>query len=235
MTDKGIMVITGASSGVGRAVSLRFAGEGYLVCALARNVGKLELLAAEGRGKIYSYPTDVSDGGQVERVFAKILEEHGRIDILINNAGLTGGQQPTDFALIDQIIDTNLKGTMYCTFAALPAMQKNGEGRIVNVASIAGVVIGPKGNNGLYAASKHGVVAFSESISKMVRRDGILVTVLCPGGIDTPLWNEENPYPHDSDTMIQPEELADLIAYVLAQPKRTLFKNIIFVPVVEQG
>jgi 3-oxoacyl-[acyl-carrier protein] reductase len=234
MAKKGIMVITGASTGVGKATSLHFVREGYAVCALARSAEKLERLAEEGSGEIFAYPTDVSDGGQVERVFAKILDEHGRIDVLVNNAGVTAGGQPIDFSTIDRIIDTNLKGTLYCTFAALPSMRENGGGRIVNVASIAGVDISAKGGDGLYTASKHGVVAFSEALGKMVRSDGILVTVLCPGGIDTPLWNKENPYPHSKDTMIRPEEVADLIAYVLAQPERTLFKNVIFVPVVEQ-
>lgn len=234
MSNKKIMVITGASTGVGKAAALRFAEEGYVVCALARSANKLEQLASEGRNQIYPYPTDVSDGGQVGRVFTNILEKHDKIDVLINNAGVTGGKQPVDFALIDQIIDTNLKGTMYCTFAALPSMRENGGGRVINVASIAGVDISPAGGNGLYAASKHGVVAFSETIGKMVRHDGILVTVLCPGGIDTPLWNEENQYPHDKDMMIRPAEVADLMAYVLAQPDRTIFKNIIFVPTVEQ-
>lgn len=234
MTSKGIMVITGASTGVGRAAALRFVEEGYSVCALARSADKLAQLASEGRGAIYPYPTDVSDGDRVERSFAKILDAHGRIDVLINNAGVTAGKSPVDFAMIDRVIDTNLKGTMYCTFAALPSMRENGGGHIVNVASIAGVDISPEGNNGLYAASKHGVVAFSESLGKIVRREGILVTALCPGGIDTPLWSEKNPYPYEKSAMIRPEEVADLIAYVLAQPKRTLFKNIIFVPVVEQ-
>ncbi len=234
MTDKGIMVITGASNGVGRATALRFAAEGYGVCALARSVDKLETLASAGEGQIYPYPTDVSDSGQVERVFEKIVTEHNRIDILINNAGVAAGKQPVDFAMIDRVIDTNLKGTMYCTFATLPTMRQHGGGRIVNVASIAGVDIIAEGSNGLYTASKHGVVAFSEALGKMVRRDGILVTALCPGAIDTALWSEENPYPHSREAMIRPEEVADLIAYLLAQPKRTLFKNVSFVPVVEQ-
>ena len=229
------MVITGASTGVGRATALRFAGEGYAVCALARSADKLDELAMEAAGRIVPYPTDVSDSKQVERTFAKILEDHGRIDVLVNNAGVTSGGRPVDVATIDRIIDTNLKGTLYCTFAALPSMRENGGGHIVNVASIAGVDISAKGGDGLYAASKHGVVAFSEALGKMVRRDGVLVTALCPGGIDTPLWNDESPYPYDKDTMIRSEEVADLIAYILAQPKRTLFKNVIFVPVVEQG
>ncbi|MCD6290671.1 MAG: SDR family oxidoreductase [Anaerolineae bacterium] len=229
-----VMVVTGASSGVGRAVALRFAQEGYTVCALARSVDKLERLAKEGDGNIFPYPTDVADSGQVERTFAEILEEHGRIDVLINNAGITTpGRDIVDFATVDQVIDTNLKGTIYCTFAALPTMRENGGGRIINIASVAGAYIHYKGNNGVYAASKHGVVAFSESIGRMVRKDGILVTVLCPGGIDTPLWDGRE-YPYDRSVMIRPEEVADLIAYILQQPERILFKNVIFVPVVEE-
>jgi len=191
-----VMVITGASSGVGRATALRFASEGYAVCALARSVSKLDELAMEAAGKIYPYPTDVSDSKQVERTFAEILEDHGKIDVLVNNAGVTSGGRPIDFAMIDRIIDTNLKGTLYCTFAALPSMRKNGAGHIVNMASIAGVYTGAggSGSNGVYVASKHGVVGFSEALGKMVRREGVLVTALCPGGIDTPLWNDENPY-----------------------------------------
>jgi NAD(P)-dependent dehydrogenase (short-subunit alcohol dehydrogenase family) len=233
MNNMPVMVVTGASTGVGKAVALRFAEEGYRVCALARSVDKLDALAMERSDAIVAYPTDVTDSDQVEQTFAEILEDHGRIDILVNNAGVTTGGKPVDFAMIDRIIDTNLKGTMYCTFAALPAMREHGRGHIFNVASIAGVDISARGGDGLYTASKHGAVAFSEALGKMARRDGILVTALCPGGIDTPLWNDENPYPHDKDTMIRPEEIADLIAYILAQPKRTLFKNVIFVPVVE--
>jgi len=230
-----LMVITGASSGVGRAAALRFANEGYAVCALARRADKLDELAVEAAGKIYPYPVDVSDPPSVERTFAKILEEHAKIDVLVNNAGVTTGGQPVDYAMIDRIIDTNLKGTLYCTFAALPSMRKNGGGHIVNVASIAGVNISEKGGDGLYIASKHGIVAHSEALGRLVRREGVLVTALCPGGIDTPLWNDGNPYPYNESMMIKPEEVADLIAYILAQPKRTLFKNVIFVPVVESG
>ena len=90
--------------------------------------------------------------------------------MLVNNAGLTAGGQTVDNAMIDRIIDTNLKGAIYCTYASIPLMQKNGVGHIVNVASVAGVDIAPRGNNGLYAASKHGMVAFSESIGRKFRR-----------------------------------------------------------------
>jgi NAD(P)-dependent dehydrogenase (short-subunit alcohol dehydrogenase family) len=228
------MIITGASTGVGKAAALRFAQEGYDVCALARSTDKLRELEERTSGAVRAYPADVSDAAAVKNAFAAIRERFRRLDVLVNNAGVTSGGRPADAAMVDRIIDTNLKGAMYCTFEALPMLRDGGGGHIFNVASIAGVDIAPNGNDGLYAASKHGMVAFSESIGKMVRRDGVLVTALCPGGIDTPLWGEENPYPFDKEAMIRPEEVADLIAYILAQPKRTLFKNVIFVPVVEQ-
>jgi NAD(P)-dependent dehydrogenase (short-subunit alcohol dehydrogenase family) len=234
MNQPKIMVVTGASTGVGKAVCLYFSKKGWVICALARSADKLAQLAAEGGEKIYSYPTDVTKSEQVEKTFEQIIQTHQRIDVLVNNAGVTTGKKPVDNNLIDQIIDTNLKGTLYCTFAALPVMQEQKSGRIVNISSIAGVDIAPAGGNGLYAAAKHGVVAFSESLGKMVRKEGILVTALCPGGIDTPLWDEENPYPFPRESMIRPGEVADLIGYILSQPERTLFKNVIFVPVVEQ-
>jgi NAD(P)-dependent dehydrogenase (short-subunit alcohol dehydrogenase family) len=112
-------------------------------------------------------------------------------------------------------------------------MRANGGGSIFNIASIAGVDIKHDGTDGLYGASKHGMVAFSELIGKKYRSEGILVTAISPGGIDTPLWSEENPYPYDPSQRIRPEEIADLIAYILSQPRRTLFKNVIFVPAVE--
>jgi NAD(P)-dependent dehydrogenase (short-subunit alcohol dehydrogenase family) len=220
--------------GVGRTTAERFANEGYTVCALARSKDKLASLAARSPERIFAYPTDVADAASVEASFTRILADHGRIDVLVNNAGVTTDNQPIDAAVIDRVIDTNLKGALYCAYAVLPVMREQGRGHIINVASIAGVDIAAQGNDGLYAASKHGMVAFSESLGKMVRREGVLVTALSPGGIDTPLWTENHPYPLDKEMMIRPEEVADLIAYILAQPKRTLFKNVIFVPVVEE-
>ena len=177
--DKKVMIVTGASTGVGRATALRFAEEGYTVYALARSADKLAQLSQNSAGNIIDKPTDVSDSQQVQATFDSIIAEQGRIDVLVNNAGVTTDGQPVDFQLIDRIIDVNLKGTMYCTYATLPIMQQQGEGRIINVASIAGVDINHFGGNGLYTASKHGMVAFSEAIGKKVRtrrhsRDGFI-------------------------------------------------------------
>lgn len=227
------MLITGASTGVGRAAALRFASQGYTVCALARSEDKLRSLQQENPEAIVPYPCDVRDAGRVTETVEEILSERGTVEVLINSAGVSAGGTHTSPELIDKVIDTNLKGTMYVTHALLPSMRANGGGSIFNIASIAGVDIKHEGTDGLYGASKHGLVAFSELIGKKYRRDGILVTTLSPGGIDTPLWSEDNPYPYDPEQKIKPEEIADLIDYILRQPRSTIFKNVIFVPVVE--
>ncbi|MCJ7736486.1 MAG: SDR family oxidoreductase [Anaerolineae bacterium] len=118
------MVITGASTGVGRAAALRFSGEGYSVCALARSADRLDELAMEAAEKIVPYPTDVSDSKQVERTVAKILEDHGEIDVLVNNAGVTSGGRPVDVATIDRIIDTNLKGALFKNVIFVPVVEQ---------------------------------------------------------------------------------------------------------------
>ena len=226
------MVVTGASTGVGKSIAQYFTNESYTVCGIARSETKLETLGKELGAHFEAYPCDVADKEAVQSTFDSLLKKHGKVDVLINNAGIVP-KHPIDFDMIDQVIDTNLKGTMYCTYAVLPAMKQNGGGSIFNVASIAGVDIGHLGNDGLYHASKFGQVAFGEAVGKKYRKDGILVTTLSPGGIDTPLWNDENPYPFEQNTMIQPGEIAELIDYLLKKPKRLLFKNVIFVPTVE--
>ena len=230
-----VFVITGASTGVGRACALHFAEQGHSVCILARSRQKLEQVQQQAPDKIHAYPTNVTDNNQVLTALQNIEKEHGRVDVLINNAGVVPNPDtPWDGETVDRVIDTNLKGTMYCTYAALPIMKKNRHGTIFNIASISGVDISESGNDGMYAASKYGVVAFADSVGRVVRKDGILITTLCPGGIDTPLWNEKNPYPFDKKEMIRPEEIAELIDYILKQPRRIIFKNVIFVPTVEK-
>lgn len=237
------MVVTGASSGVGRALALHFAAKGMTVCALARREGKLRELQEQHPENIEPYPTDVSDASQVKDTFAAILAAHPQIDVLINNAGVLNRAQfgDEDFEVIDRVIDTNLKGTMYCTYAVLPAMMARGRGRIINISSTAGIPgehIGPEAGIvrfGDYAASKFGVVGFGDLIARDLRHYGILLTTLCPGGIRTPIWEKdgENVYRGDPDDLMAPEEIADLVEFLLDQPDRTLYKTVVFFPTCE--
>lgn len=231
-----VMIVTGASSGVGRALALRFAAEGYTVCAVARGREKLQELEKTtrgGRGAVHPYPCDVRSRDRVQEVFSRMLEEHGGADVLVNNAGVVKMERfhLQDLESIDWMIDTNLKGAMYCTRMVVPSMIERGIGRIINVASVAGTW-GMK-NQVTYGASKHGLVGFGDALGRELAPLGVQVVTLCPGGIDTPLWREDNPYPGREKRLIDPEELVDLVSFILRQPEGTLYKKIVFFPVVE--
>ncbi len=221
------IIITGASSGVGRALTLHLAAAGHTVCALARSEDKLDQVAAEYPANIDTYPTDISIPDQVQRVFGVILKKYTKIDVLINNAGIVrwGNFWEQDFELIDQTIDTNLKGTIYCTRMVIPTMIAHRDGRIINLVSTGGIGSSPRG--ALYVASKHGQVGFGYSMAEALKPYNILVTTLCPGGIDTPLWDK----PHSQ--FMKPEEIAELVAWLLQQPRHILYKTLTFFPTCE--
>jgi NADP-dependent 3-hydroxy acid dehydrogenase YdfG len=231
------MVITGASSGVGEAVARRFSGEGYTVCAVARSEDRLQKLVdtanGTGGGSIRPYSCDVRERADVQETFGRILKDHGRVDVLVNNAGVVKMKlfHEQEIENIDWMIDTNLKGAMYCAHMVVPGMMERGSGRIVNVASVAGTWGMEK--QVIYGASKHGMVGFGDALGRELAPHGVQVVTLCPGGIDTPLWGEGNPYPGDADRLIGARELADLIAFILAQPAGTLYKKVVFFPTIE--
>lgn len=227
------IVITGASSGLGRTLSLRMAQAGHQVFALARSEEKLRELADQHPDLIRTYIADVTVPGQVHAALDAILEEFIHIDVLINNASVFHSAEfaHEDIERIDRLIDTNLKGAMYCTLKVLPGMIEQGKGYIINIASVSGTHGIPQ--QAVYGASKHGVVGFSDVVAQEVKDKGVLVTAICPGGIDTPLWNEDNPYPGDESKLINPDEIADLIEFVLTHPKTTLYKKMIMFPTSE--
>jgi len=135
------IVITGASSGVGRALAIHFAKQDWNVAAIARNADKLQEVKSECSDNIHTYICDISKSGEVRNAFDEILAAYPTLDVLVNNAGLVtpGNMDEDDLSVIDLGIDINLKGTMYCTGAAVPAMKKAGAGLIINIASIAGL------------------------------------------------------------------------------------------------
>ncbi len=225
------MVITGASSGLGKVMTLKFAKDGYTVCAIARSKEKLNDLASQVPGQLFAYSADVGDVNQVKETFAKIFTEHKRIDVLINNASVFNicSFFEEEISNIDRLIDTNLKGTMFCTHAVLKSMVEQKGGYVINIASVAGTHGTPQ--TAIYSASKYVVVGFSDVIGQEVKEFGVHVCAICPGGIDTPLWNESNPYPGITEDLIDPEELADLVGFVLDKP--TLYKKLIMFPMSE--
>ncbi len=227
------MIVTGASGGLGRALCEYFAKQDVTVCAVARSRDKLAELEKAHPGRIFAYPADLSVGSQVKQVFGEILEQHKTIDTLVNNAGILrfGEFYEQDFDTIDQVIDTNLKGTMYCTQMVLPAMISAGKGDIINISSVGGTRGNPQA--ALYCSSKHGMIGFGDSIAQGLRSKGVRVTTLCPGGIDTPIWTEEHPHPEGADKLMTPEDVAELIQFIISQPQHMLYKRVVFFPMCE--
>lgn len=220
------IAITGASSGLGRTLAASLAAEGHTIYALARTTAKLDELAANDPEHIKPLTMDITDSDAVQATFAGMPP----LDVLINNAGIfhLSPFHEESYEAIDRIIDTNLKGMMYCTRAALGGMIARKAGHIINISSVSGIHGIP--GQAIYGASKHGVQGFADIVAMEAREHNVLVTTLCPGGIATPLWNAGNPYPGDQDDLMSCEEIAELIHFILRQPARTLYKKLVFFP-----
>ena len=189
LLDGKTALVTGASRGIGRAIALCLAAEGARVAInYAGNVKAAEEVKASveaAGGTAILCQADIADSAAVEAMIADVVKEFGAIDILVNNAGITRDtllmrMKDEDFA---KVLDTNLKGVFYCTKAVAKLMMKKRSGRIVNMASVVGLV----GNAGQtnYAAAKAGVIGFSKSAAKELASRGITVNVVAPGFIGT--------------------------------------------------
>jgi len=183
-----IAVVTGAGRGIGHAIALKFAAEGADVACVSRTAENSEKIAAEIGGmnrRAWAYAVDVSDAAAVNAAVEKILADAGRVDILVNNAGITrdGLLMRMSEADWDAVLDTNLKGAFLFTKAFSRAFLKQRSGRIINVASVVGLI----GNAGQanYAASKAGLIGFTKSVARELSSRSITVNALAPGFIAT--------------------------------------------------
>lgn len=190
MLKNKLSLITGGGRGIGRAIALAFAREGAHIAVAARTLDQVNQVAAEVeqqyQSKALALVCDVSDSSSVQKMFAAVREEFGRdVDILVNNAGVAESATLTNTTdeLWHKHLNINLSGTFYCTRAALPAMLKNGWGRIINIASIAGKTGAPYIT--AYAASKHGVMGLTRSLAAEVGASGVTVNAICPGYVET--------------------------------------------------
>jgi NADP-dependent 3-hydroxy acid dehydrogenase YdfG len=222
-------LITGASSGVGALLTERLAAAGRTVVAVARSPDKLAALATKYPQRILPVAADVADWELAATTVKNLERDHGPVTTLINNAAqfaLTpfATQRPAD---IRRMLATNLEGTMAWSQAVLPAMIARHSGRIINVASVAGTRGIP--GQAAYCASKHAVVGFADALAQEVIAQGIGVSTICPGGIDTPLW-DSTPYPGDRGQIMAPGEVVDLIEFLLSRPISTLYKRLVFFP-----
>jgi NADP-dependent 3-hydroxy acid dehydrogenase YdfG len=187
-----VIVITGASSGLGEASARLLCAQGASVVLGARRVDRIESLANQlttSGGKAIAVATDVTQHDQVKRLADAAVQRFGRIDVMLNNAGLMP-QAPLERLKIgewDRMIDVNIKGVLYGIAAALPYMKQQKAGHIVNVSSVAGHKVGP--GFAVYAATKHAVRALSEGLRQEVKPYNIRTTVISPGAVATELPN----------------------------------------------
>ena len=191
LQDK-IAIVTGASQGIGKTTAELFSKSGAHVVCIARNEEKIKNLAntISKNGHSASYNTcDISDGDLFQNTVKSVINDYGKIDILINNAGITRDSlvlRMKDHQW-DEVLNTNLKGAFYATKSVLRSMMKNKYGRIINITSIVGL----QGNSGQsnYSASKAGLIGFSQSVAKEVASRGITINCIAPGWIETEMTN----------------------------------------------
>lgn len=229
--SSGVVLITGASMGLGEAIARLLAAEGRRVCIMARSASRLNELAEQIDGQVIPMACDITDAAALEQAVATLESEHGPIDALINNAAVFDMRPFWEQApeKIGQIIDTNLKGLIYTTRVVVPHMRARQAGRIINIASVAGTRGVPQ--QATYCASKHGVLGFADALAQELQPEGISVSTLCPGGINTPLWTDKGvDYPGDLSRTMPPEEVAELVAFILSRPAGTSYKKLIFFP-----
>ena len=185
LLDK-VTIVTGSSSGIGKAIALRFGEEGAKVVVAARRKAFCEQTAkqiCQKGGEAFVVQADVSHENQVELLFDKTVQQYGRVDIAVNNAGIFGGRRiaETTTKAFDEVINVNLRGTFFCCRAAFRQMKKQGGGIIINMSSVAGVQAWS--GTGTYSASKHGVMALTRALADEGKPYNIRVSAICPGGV----------------------------------------------------
>ncbi len=235
-----VVVITGASSGLGEATARLLSTQGANVVLGARRVDRLLSLADElngnGGGNALAITTDVIYPDQVKRLVDATVQTYGRIDVMINNAGLMP-QSPLERLKIDewnQLIDVNIKGVLYGIAAALPYMKQQKAGHIINVSSVAGHKVGP--GFAVYAATKHAVRALSEGLRQEVKPYNIRTTVISPGAVATELPNTTTEPDiaekvHKSyEIAIPPDSFARSVVFAISQPEEVDVNEILYRP-----
>lgn len=182
MSKTEVIVVTGVSSGIGRASAEKFVNRGCKVFGTVRNAANAQPIPG-----VVLIEMDVRDDASVQRAFEAIIAQAGRIDVLVNSAGVTllGATEETSLAEAHSLFDTNLFGVLRCMQAVLPSMRAQGSGRIVNVSSVLGFLPAPY--MGLYSASKHAVEGMSETLDHEVRKFGVRVVLVAPSYTKTNL------------------------------------------------
>jgi NADP-dependent 3-hydroxy acid dehydrogenase YdfG len=235
-----VVVITGASSGLGEATARYLAARSAAVVLGARRVERLQALVDDitrAGGRAFSLATDVTDAAQVQALVDAAVERYGRVDVLLNNAGLMP-HSPLERRKIDdweRTIDVNLKGVLYGIAAALPHMQRQKSGHIINVSSVAGHRVSPGGV--VYSATKTAVRVISEGLRQEVKPWGLRTTIISPGAVATELPGSvtepdvaEGIGHFYDEYAVPPDSFARAVAYAISQPEDIDINEILYRP-----
>lgn len=231
-------IVTGAGSGVGRAVAYALAAEGWQVALLARRRQMLEetIRSADEplRPRLHAFPCDVADAAAVGRVVNEALRRFGRVEVLVNSAGTNIPRRGLDVLSVEDfhtLIDVNLSGTFHCVRAVLPAMRRQGGGTVVNIVSDAGLIANAKAG-AAYVASKFGVAGLTQSINAEERDGGVRACAIFPGDIDTPILEKRPvpPPPEAREKMLRPEDVAACVMLAINLPPRAVVEQLVVRP-----
>jgi len=236
--DSRVAIVTGGSQGIGFAAVCAFAARGMSVVAAARDRARLEqaisTLDSADRGRVVGIAADVSDEASVATLVRDTADRFGRIDVLVNSAGVSMSARPR---LVDttstewrKLIDTNLTGTYLMCREALPHLEKADDAYILNIQSTASYASQP--GVSLYAASKYGVRALTEALIEEYRNTGIRVTSVSPGPVDTTIWTHklEPPSAERRAKMLRPSDISDILIWLLDRPRHMHIPNITVTP-----
>ena len=235
-----VIAITGASSGIGEATALACANAGAAVALAARRSERIEALAERisgDGGRAIAITTDVSDEDQSRAFIDRAHSELGRLDVLVNNAGvmLLGPIEGAPTEEWRRMIDVNVFGVLYCTHAALPLMRAQGSGHVVTISSVAGRVA--RAGSGVYNLTKWGVGAFSEALRQEVTEHDIRVTLIEPGMVATELGSHNRPEVQEGMrktfagiTPLRAEDIADAILFAIGRPSNVSINEVLVRP-----
>jgi NADP-dependent 3-hydroxy acid dehydrogenase YdfG len=244
-----VVVVTGASSGIGEATALALAARGANVAVVARRKDRLEALAKQikkdGKGKALVIEADITDKTTCQAVVEQVQKEWGKVDILINNAGvmLLGPTAQAPLEEWEQMIHLNLLGLLYMSYATLPAMRKAKSGHVVNVSSVAGRTA--NAGSAVYNATKWGVNAFTEALRQELvdEKSGIRTTIIEPGAVETELASHNRPEVQETlkerwkgmNKKLDSEDIANAILYAVTQPAHVNVNEILIRPTEQRG
>ncbi len=227
-------LITGASSGIGKATVLAFAKAGIDVALVSRSQDKLEAIATSAREagvQAKAYALDLAKIEQVKAEIGAIAADFAPIDILVNNAGMgyTNPVRDTPLADWQRVMDLNLTSVFQCIQGVLPAMRDRGRGTIINVASVAGQQ--PFPTWGAYNVSKAGLIALSKTLAAEERSNGIRVVSICPGAVNTSLWDTDTVQMDlNRSAMLTPEIVAQSILHTALLPDQAVIESVTLMP-----